>query len=255
MTDHKYAFQGYNKELHVRSVGRSLPISVKVSVEICNFLRKRPLQEAKRILERVLEEKQAIPYRKFNKDVGHKPGKMAAGRYPKKASTEILNVMKNAEANAQMKGFNTNNLQIIHMCAHKGSRPWHHGRQRRQLMKRTHVEVVVAEMAVKEKEAKPEVKKEVKEEKPVEKKVEEKKLSEGKQEVSQETKKSKTSAVAKTSVKEVKPKTEPKPKAEKVEEKPKEEAKPKPKAEVKKEEPKAEKKPEPKKEPKEEKSE
>ena len=171
MSQHKYAHQGYNPELHVRAVGRSLPISTKVSIEICNFLRKRQLQNAKKILERVITKDQAIPYKRFNMDVGHKSGKIASGRYPKKASTEILNIMKNVEANAQMKGFNTNNLQIIHLCAHKASRPWHHGRQRRQLMKRTHIEVVVAEVAQK---AKPtiETKKEVKETKTVEKKEE-----------------------------------------------------------------------------------
>ena len=171
MSQHKYAHQGYNPELHVRAVGRSLPISTKVSVEICNFLRKRQLQNVKEILERVIKKDQAIPYKRFNMDVGHKPGKIASGRYPKKASTEILNIMKNVEANAQMKGFNTNNLEIIHLCAHKASRPWHHGRQRRQLMKRTHIEVVVAESA---KIAKPNIEtktqqqqKEVKETKPV----------------------------------------------------------------------------------------
>ena len=248
MADHKYAFQGYNEELHVRAVGRSLPISTKVSVEISNFLRKRSLQDAKRILERVVNEEQAIPYRRFNKDIGHKPGKIGPERYPKKASTEFINVMKNVEANAQMKGFNTNNLQIIHLCAHKASRPWHYGRQRRLLMKRTHVEIVVQEAAVKAKgakksevkETKPEEKKEMKiEAKSVEKKVEvkkeepkpekkveekvkpviktevkaekveEKKLSEGKQDV------------AKTSMAEPKPNVEEK----KVEEKPKEEPK------------------------------
>ena len=156
MSQHKYAHQGYNPELHVRAVGRSLPISTKVSVEICNFLRKRQLQNAKEILERVIKKDQAIPYKRFNMDVGHKPGKIASGRYPKKASTEILKIMKNVEANAQMKGFNTNNLEIIHLCAHRASRPWHHGRQRRQLMKRTHVEVVVAESA---KKAKPTIEK------------------------------------------------------------------------------------------------
>jgi len=228
MSQHKYAHQGYNPELHVRAVGRSLPISTKVSVEICNFLRKRQLQNAKEILERVIKKDQAIPYKRFNMDVGHKPGKIASGRYPKKASTEILKIMKNVEANAQMKGFNTNNLEIIHLCAHRASRPWHHGRQRRQLMKRTHVEVVVAESA---KKAKPTIEKketkqpaETKKEQPKkEAKVEEKKV-----EAKPETKKEQPKKEAK-----VEAKPEPKPaepaEAKKVETKsaePKVEAKP-----------------------------
>ena len=206
MSQHKYAHQGYNPELHVRAVGRSLPISTKVSVEICNFLRKRQLQNAKEILERVIKKDQAIPYKRFNMDVGHKPGKIASGRYPKKASTEILKIMKNVEANAQMKGFNTNNLEIIHLCAHRASRPWHHGRQRRQLMKRTHVEVVVAESA---KKAKPTIeKKETKQ--PAETKKEQPK-KEAKVEAKPEPKPAEPAEAKKVETKSAEPKVEAKP--------------------------------------------
>src|SRR3989344_3302237 len=56
------------------------------------------------------------------------------------------------ETNAQDKGLNTDNLVIKHIKADYGSRIWHRGRQSRQKMKRTHIEVVTEEM---EKETKP----------------------------------------------------------------------------------------------------
>jgi hypothetical protein len=104
-------------------------------------------------LEAVVAMKEAIPYRRFNMDVGHKPG-MAAGRYPVKACTAILALVKSAEANAQFKGLHSSNLYLVHVCAHKAARPMRYGRQRGRQAKRTHVEVVLQERVAKKKEPK-----------------------------------------------------------------------------------------------------
>ena len=92
---------------------------------------------------------------------------MASGAFPVKASTAILKVINNAEANAQEKGLNSELLKIIHICAHKASTPMHGGRQRRSVFKRSHVEIVLAEVSKKKKplvkkveDAKPETQKE-----------------------------------------------------------------------------------------------
>ena len=119
-----------------RASGKSLPISFKQSIEICNFIRKKNLNYAKDVLSKVVNEKQAIPVRKFNKQVGHKK-KSASGRYPKKASKEILNMLNHVEANAQFKGMNTANLVITHINANKASKVTHYGRQRSREAKRT----------------------------------------------------------------------------------------------------------------------
>ncbi len=144
-------FANYNKELMARAAGRDLSISTKQSIEICNNIRKKPLKQAKRILEDAITQRRAIRYTRFNKNIGHKPG-MAAGRYPVKAATNILAILKSAEANAQVKGLNTGNLALIHASAHKAARPMHYGRQRGTLMKRTHVEIVLQEKVQKKKE-------------------------------------------------------------------------------------------------------
>lgn len=129
----------------VRAIGNDLPISVKDSIEICNFIRRRSLDDSKKILEEVIDEKRAIPYRRFNMDRGHKKGKMGPGRYPKKASLHILQVLESAEANAKNLNLDVKNLYIKSIIANKASRPWHQGRQRRIKMKRTHVNVILAE--------------------------------------------------------------------------------------------------------------
>ncbi len=151
MTDHKYAFQGFNKELMARALGRDLGISAKQSIEICNYLRKRKLTQAKLLLAEVIVKKRAIPFKRFTNGLGHRSGKLASGRYPIKACTAILKLLELIEANAQTKGLNTNELEIIHICAHKAHSPVHYGRNQGREFKRTHVEVVVQETVAKTK--------------------------------------------------------------------------------------------------------
>ena len=127
-----------------RVVGKSLPISTKFSIEICNFIRGKTTSEAIKRLNEVIDGKKAIPFRIFNKDLSHKR-KIGPGRYPKKASIEIVKLLESAEANAQFKGLNTSELYISHINAHLASRPWRYGRQRRRKAKRTHIEIVVEE--------------------------------------------------------------------------------------------------------------
>ena len=61
MADYKYAFQGYEKDLMARAVGRDINVSTKQAIEICNFLRNKKLTRAKQILKNVIDHKEAIP--------------------------------------------------------------------------------------------------------------------------------------------------------------------------------------------------
>lgn len=129
--------------------GKDLRISTKNSIEICNFIRNRNLVKAKQLLEMVLKQKIAVPYKKFNTDTGHKPG-IAAGRFPRNASLGILGLLNSVEANAENIGLNKNNLFISKIIANKASRGYHFGRRRRIKMKGTHIYIEVSERAKKE---------------------------------------------------------------------------------------------------------
>lgn len=171
-----YSTKKFDKEHMAKVMGRNLSMSLKQTVEVCNFIRCKSINDAKVILKRVSEKKIAVPFKRFNSDLGHK--KMGgAGRFPVKVSMELIKLLEAVEANAQFKGLNTANLTIKHICAHKGSKVWHFGRKRRRQMKRTNVEVIVEEKIKKEttKEQKKDVKEERKKEaKKVGKKKEEK---------------------------------------------------------------------------------
>lgn len=144
-----------------RAFGKSLPISFKQSIEICDFIRNKNIGYAKNVLSRVIEHKQAIPFKRFNDNMGHKKSIMA-GRYPKRASIEILNLVNSVEANAQFKGLNTANLVITHITANTASKVMHFGRKRSRLSKRTNVEIIVREKAADKKSGKDGIKTEKK---------------------------------------------------------------------------------------------
>jgi large subunit ribosomal protein L22 len=153
MTDYKYAHEGYDAEKMARAVGRDVAISTKQAIEICSLLRKQNLQKAKQLMEDAIVKKTPVRFNRFTNGIGHRKGNIAAGAYPVKAATAILRLLKSVEVNAQNKGLNTGQLAIIHLCAHKASRPMHYGRKGRAEFKRTHVEIVVAEQR-KERKAK-----------------------------------------------------------------------------------------------------
>lgn len=148
-----YAFKEM-KENMARALFRDLDISTKASIETANFLRGRTTEEAKKILNRVIAKKQAIPFKRFTDGVGHRAGAgLAAGRFPLKACKQFIAIIEAAEANAQAKGLSSN-LKIVHLAAQKGTNQYHAGRQRRRMFKRTHLEIVVEEQEKAPKETK-----------------------------------------------------------------------------------------------------
>ena len=130
--------------------GLNLPISWKDSVEVCRFLRKKNLQKAKQMLQRVLEKKMAVPIKRYGlRDRGHRPGKVGPGFYPEKVTKYILRLLNTLEANAQDKGLNISNLILKELIPNKASLPWHSGRQRRRKMKRAHIKIIAEEVKTK----------------------------------------------------------------------------------------------------------
>ena len=96
------------------------------------------------MLHNVVEKKAAVPFKRYNWDLGHKK-KIGPASYPEKASKEFIRLIESVEANAQFKGLNTSNLIIAHVSAHKAGKAWHYGRKTRRKMKRTNIEIVVEE--------------------------------------------------------------------------------------------------------------
>ena len=143
---------------------QNVSVSAKQSIEISNHLRYKKTSFAKKFLEDVVAKRKAVPFRRFNKDTGHKAG-IGPGRFPQKTAAEFLRLIKSVEGNAQNKGLNTADLKIVKILANRASVPFSGGRNRTGT-KRSHLEIVVEEKSKgrKVEKNKPEVKAE---EKPV----------------------------------------------------------------------------------------
>jgi ribosomal protein uL22 len=144
MTTYEYSFQNYDPKNMAKVIGTVLPISHKKSREIAKAIKNKQIDKAMTYLEQVTEKKQAVPYKRYNRDVPHKPGKVAAARYPIKTAQYIIKLLKSLKSNAQDKGLDTTKLTIVHAAAQKGDRRTHNGRRRTE-RKNTHFELVAQE--------------------------------------------------------------------------------------------------------------
>ncbi len=122
---------------------KNLPISWKHGIEISNTLRYRSTAYAKKFLEEVVALKRPVSFTRFTLDVGHKPG-MASGRYPQKAASAFLKLIKSVEANAQVKGLNTASLKITKLITNRAPKAPSAGRRRHD-GKQSHLEIEVQE--------------------------------------------------------------------------------------------------------------
>jgi large subunit ribosomal protein L22 len=102
-----------------KALGKELHISKKHAHEIASAIKGMKLNKARVFLEDVSELKQAVPYKRYTRNIPHRKG-MCTGRYPQKAAKEFLRVLKNIESNATYKGLDPENMRITHIATKKG---------------------------------------------------------------------------------------------------------------------------------------
>lgn len=102
-----------------KSIGKELHISKKHAHEISTAIKGMKVDDAREFLENVSVLKQAVPYKRYKRNIPHRKG-MCTGRYPQKAAKDFLRVLKNAENNARYKGLDSENLKILHITTKTG---------------------------------------------------------------------------------------------------------------------------------------
>jgi large subunit ribosomal protein L22 len=139
-------------EKTVKASGREVRVSHKSAREICKTIKGMMLSQAKQYLGDVMDKKRAVPFKRFKKKAGHRHGlvKAYAGRYPVKASKQILKLLEGAEANAEYKGLDTDKLRIIHASAYPGMKIKRytqraHGRASPKFETLCHIEIALEE--------------------------------------------------------------------------------------------------------------
>ena len=140
----KYSYQGKSEDI-VKALGRDINISTREAYEIANAIRGLKINKAESLLQDVLEKKRAIPYRRYNRGVGHRRG-LGSGRYPANSSSAFLELLNELKANAEYKGMNKENLILIHVATHSGgvSKGYYKGMPHNTPI--THIELVAKEV-------------------------------------------------------------------------------------------------------------
>lgn len=124
------------KEVAVAN-GFSLRISPKQSVYVCKIIRGKSPEGAINRLQEVIDEKRPVPMAAL--EVGHKKGKgLAGGKFPKNACKAIMEIVKQAGANAVVNSIE--NPVITIAKSDRASAPY---RRAGRKAKRTHIHIEI----------------------------------------------------------------------------------------------------------------
>ena len=117
-----YSIKELDETRTVKASLREVDVSPKWSREVCKAIVGLTIPEAKKLMEDVIAMKRMIPYRRYNKKRAHHAQTKGPGGYPVKVAKHMLKLLESLEANADFKGFDPDDVVIIHAAAHKGRR-------------------------------------------------------------------------------------------------------------------------------------
>ncbi|MFW9924324.1 MAG: 50S ribosomal protein L22 [Candidatus Thorarchaeota archaeon] len=153
MPQYGYSIFGLDPDRTAVASARELDISPRAAREICNTIKGMFLDKAKEYLENVMEMRAAVPYKRHKKHVAHRKELKGwpSGRYPIKAAKKILEVLENAENNAEFKGLDVERMKIIHAASQKGMivkrfLPRAHGSSSPRFNYLSHIEIAIEEV-------------------------------------------------------------------------------------------------------------
>lgn len=136
-------------DISAKAVGRDIPVSPKFAREVVGMIRGKKVEDAAVMLEEVIALKRAVPLKRYNKRVSHKPG-IGPGRFPVKAAKAVLSVLESASANAEYKGLDVSNMSIATISVSRGvvihgRMPRAQGRATQWNQETVNIEVIIEE--------------------------------------------------------------------------------------------------------------
>ncbi|CAF0878514.1 unnamed protein product [Didymodactylos carnosus] len=134
--------------------GAYLRVHFKNTRETAHAIKKMSLRRAMRYLKNVVVQKEIVPFRRYNGGVGRKAQakqfKTSQGRWPKKSCEILLQLLKNAESNAEVKGLDVDHLVVEHIQVNRAPKIRRrtyraHGRINPYQSSPCHVELILSE--------------------------------------------------------------------------------------------------------------
>merc|ERR1711981_1066277 len=155
----EYAQKPQAEASSCKAKGSDIRVHFKNTRETAGAIKGMNLDKAKKYLEDVVDKKRAIPFRRFCGGVGRTAQASAAGstngqaRWPKKSCEFLLGLLRNAEANAELKSLETDKLFISHIQVNKAQEQRRrtyraHGRINPYMSSPCHVEMILSQQEV-----------------------------------------------------------------------------------------------------------
>merc|ERR1719359_2044584 len=111
-------------------MGVDLRVSYKNTYNVIESIKGMNLRAAQKYLEAVCEKKRCIAFNRYNLGLGRTPQakefKRSQGRWPVKSCKIVLDLLRNAESNADFKNLDADNLSVSFVQVQRAQ----HGRRR-----------------------------------------------------------------------------------------------------------------------------
>merc|ERR1712215_220646 len=150
----RYSLNPENPSKSAMARGSHLRVHFKNTRETAHTIKHMHLRRAVSYLKNVINKKECVPFRRYKGDVGRcaqaKHFKTTQGRWPKKSAEFLLQMLKNAESNAEYKGLEADNLHIDHIQVNRAPKMRRrtyraHGRINPYMSSPCHVEMILVE--------------------------------------------------------------------------------------------------------------
>merc|ERR1712215_637149 len=150
----RYSLNPENPSKSAMARGSHLRVHFKNTRETAHTIKHMHLRRAVSYLKNVIGKKECVPFRRYKGDVGRcaqaKHFKTTQGRWPKKSAEFLLQMLKNAESNAEYKGLEADNLVIDHIQVNRAPKMRRctyraHGRINPYMSSPCHVEMILVE--------------------------------------------------------------------------------------------------------------
>ncbi|XP_071965444.1 large ribosomal subunit protein uL22-like [Antedon mediterranea] len=150
----RYSHDVDNTAKSCKARGSYLRVHFKNTRETAQVIKHMHIRKANRFLKDVMAKKQCVPFRRYNGSTGRKAQAKAwnttQGRWPHKSAEFLLQLLKNAESNAEYKGLDVDSLVIDHIQVNRAPKMRRrtyraHGRINPYMSSPCHVEIILSE--------------------------------------------------------------------------------------------------------------
>jgi len=133
-----------------KAYGYELHCSRKDAMNLAYAIRGKKIENAKKYLQEIIDMKIPLPAVYHKNKRAHQKA-IGPGSFPQKAAKYMLKTLKNAENNAEYKGFDVENMKIAHISTYcgrvlKGIMPRAQGRATDKNTITTNIEIIIEEV-------------------------------------------------------------------------------------------------------------